>query len=84
MALDALLIWLFIGAVSGWLAGIIVQGGGFGVLGDIIVGILGACVAGYMLPRFGVRIGTGLWEHVASGTIGGVVVVVIIMLLRKR
>jgi uncharacterized membrane protein YeaQ/YmgE (transglycosylase-associated protein family) len=49
MDTNSLLIMLAIGAVSGWLAGIVMKGGGFGLIGDIIVGIIGALVGGYLL-----------------------------------
>ena len=51
MELEAILIILIVGAVAGWLAGLIVRGGGFGLIGDIIVGIVGAFIAGWLLPR---------------------------------
>ena len=57
MELQALLIWLLIGAIAGWLAGQIMKGGGFGLVGDIIVGIVGAFIAGALFPRLGVNLG---------------------------
>jgi uncharacterized membrane protein YeaQ/YmgE (transglycosylase-associated protein family) len=48
-----LLIFLFIGAMAGWLAGLIVRGFGFGLLGNIVVGIIGAFLAGWLLPALG-------------------------------
>ena len=50
MDLEAILIYLLIGALSGWLAGFIVVGGGLGLIGDIVVGIVGSFIAGWMLP----------------------------------
>jgi uncharacterized membrane protein YeaQ/YmgE (transglycosylase-associated protein family) len=49
-----LLIFLLVGAIAGWLAGLIVRGFGFGLIGNIVVGIIGALVAGYLFPRLGV------------------------------
>jgi uncharacterized membrane protein YeaQ/YmgE (transglycosylase-associated protein family) len=83
MPLEVFLIWLLIGAISGWLAGIIVEGSGFGLVGNIIVGILGSFVAGYMLPRLGVHLGSGVWGHIANGTIGGIVVLLIMMTIKR-
>ena len=54
-----IIIWLVIGAIAGWLAGQIVKGGGFGLVGDIVVGIVGSVVAGWLLPRVGLYIGGG-------------------------
>jgi len=52
-----IIIWLIVGAIAGWLAGMIVKGGGFGLIGDIIVGIIGSVIAGWLLPRIGLFIG---------------------------
>jgi uncharacterized membrane protein YeaQ/YmgE (transglycosylase-associated protein family) len=49
-----LLIFLLVGAIAGWLAGLIVRGFGFGLIGNIVVGIIGALVAGYLFPRLGI------------------------------
>ena len=54
MAVEAILIILIVGAVAGWLAGLIVRGMGFGLIGDIIVGIVGAFIASWLLPRLGI------------------------------
>ena len=54
MDTNSLLIMLAIGAVSGWLAGIVMKGGGFGLIGDIIVGIIGAVVGGYLFGLVGI------------------------------
>ncbi|MGE4251852.1 MAG: GlsB/YeaQ/YmgE family stress response membrane protein, partial [Parvibaculaceae bacterium] len=51
MDLVSILVFLLIGAIAGWLAGLIVRGGGYGLIGDIVVGIIGAFIAGLILPR---------------------------------
>ena len=53
MTIESLLIFLIVGAVAGWLAGQIVKGHGFGLVGNIVVGIVGAFLAGFLLPRLG-------------------------------
>ena len=53
MTIEALIIWLVIGAIAGWLAGLIMKGYGFGLIGNIVVGIVGAFIAGWLLPRIG-------------------------------
>ena len=50
-----IIIWLIVGAIAGWLAGMVVKGGGFGLIGDIIVGIVGGIIAGWLLPQLGIR-----------------------------
>ena len=52
MTLTPLLITLIIGAIAGWLAGLIVKGGGFGLLGNIVIGIVGALIGGFLLSFF--------------------------------
>ena len=60
---NSLIIWLIIGAIAGWLAGQIVKGGGFGLIGDIIVGIVGAFIAGELFPTLGLRLGGGMFPR---------------------
>ena len=57
---EGILVVLFVGLVAGWLAGKVVRGTGFGIIGDILVGIAGALVANFLFPKLGIRIGTGL------------------------
>lgn len=83
MTLESILIFLLIGAVAGWLAGLIVKGGGFGLIGDIIVGVIGAFVAGWLLPKLGISIGTGIIAAIIHATIGAVVLLVVIGLIRR-
>ena len=83
MSTHMILIWLIVGAVAGMLAGMIVKGGGFGLFGDIIVGILGAFVGGWLLPRLGIHLGVGLVAVIVNATIGAVVLLVLIRLIRR-
>ena len=83
MTLEAILIILIIGAVAGWLAGLIVRGIGFGLIGNIVVGILGAFIAAWLLPRLGIVIGGGMVGSIINATIGAVVLLVILGLIRR-
>ena len=83
MELEVLLITLIIGAIAGWLAGVIVQGFGFGLLGNIIVGIIGALVAGFLFPRLGISFGGGMIDAIISATLGAVIVLVLVRILRQ-
>ena len=85
MDVQSLIIFLVIGAVAGWLAGLIMKGRGFGLLGNIIVGIIGAVVAGWLLPRIGVHIAVGnaILSAIVYAAIGGVVVLVVLSLVRR-
>lgn len=82
MTIEAIIIFLLIGAVAGWLAGVVVRGGGFGLVGDIIVGILGAFVAGLLLPRFGIGL-TGIAGEIIYAAIGAIVLLLIIRLIKR-
>jgi len=82
MELESILIILALGAVVGWLAGLVVRGGGFGLIVNIIVGILGAFVGKYIFAELGVTVGSGLTATLVSATVGAVILVVIISLLR--
>lgn len=77
----AILIFLAIGAVAGWLAGQIMKGGGFGLVGNIIVGIVGAVVAGLLFPGF-LPLG-GLVGQVISATLGAIILLLVIGLLKR-
>ena len=83
MALEAIIIILIVGAVAGWLAGQIVRGMGFGLIGNIVVGIVGAFIAGWLLPRIGIVIGGGMLGSIINATIGAVVLLVIVGLIRR-
>jgi uncharacterized membrane protein YeaQ/YmgE (transglycosylase-associated protein family) len=83
MPAETILIWLIVGALAGWLAGVIVKGGGFGLLGDIVVGIVGAFVGGWLLPKLGVHIGVGLVGIIASATIGAIALLLVLRLVRR-
>ncbi|MBN8935105.1 MAG: GlsB/YeaQ/YmgE family stress response membrane protein [Rhizobiales bacterium] len=83
MALEAIIVILIIGAVAGWLAGQLVQGMGFGLIGNIVVGIVGAFIAGWLLPRLGINIGGGVIGSIINATIGAVILLVILGLIKR-
>lgn len=83
MPIDALIILLLIGAAAGFLAGIIVKGYGFGVVGNVIVGIVGAMFGGWLLPRFGLFPGGDILGQVISATIGAVALLILISFVRR-
>jgi uncharacterized membrane protein YeaQ/YmgE (transglycosylase-associated protein family) len=81
--LQALVIWLVIGAIAGWLAGQIMTGGGFGLVGNIIVGIIGAVVAGYLFPNLWAPFGNAFIAAVINALIGSIIVLFVIGLLKR-
>jgi len=75
--------WLVIGAIAGWLAGKVVEGGGFGLIVDIIVGIIGAVIGGYLTGALGIHIGGGFFSSIVVSVIGAVVLLFILRLIRR-
>jgi len=82
MDLTSLLIFLAIGAVAGWLAGVILKGGGFGLLVNIVIGILGAVVGGFAFGLLGISAG-GILGSIITATVGAVLLLVIVGILKK-
>jgi uncharacterized membrane protein YeaQ/YmgE (transglycosylase-associated protein family) len=80
---ESLLAWLIVGAIAGWLAGLIVKGYGFGLIGNIVVGIVGAVIAGWLFPKIGIRLGEGIVAAIINAVIGAVILLVIIGLIRR-
>jgi len=83
MTIESLLIFLLIGAIAGWLAGVIVKGFGFGLVGNIVVGIVGAFLAGLLFPAIGFGLGGGILASILHATIGAVILLVIIRVVKR-
>jgi uncharacterized membrane protein YeaQ/YmgE (transglycosylase-associated protein family) len=79
---EGILVILFVGLVAGWLAGKIVRGTGFGLIGDILVGIAGALVASLLFPRLGVHLGTGIVSEIIYSAIGAILLLLLVRLVR--
>jgi uncharacterized membrane protein YeaQ/YmgE (transglycosylase-associated protein family) len=79
---ESLIVILFVGLVAGWLAGKIVRGTGFGIIGDIIVGIAGAFIASWIFPRLGFHLGSGLVSEIIYSAIGAIILLLIVRLVR--
>jgi uncharacterized membrane protein YeaQ/YmgE (transglycosylase-associated protein family) len=79
----ALLIWLLIGAVAGWLAGLVMGGTGFGLVGDIVIGIIGAFIAGWLFPYLGLRLGGGIIGEIIAAAIGAIILLFVLRLVRR-
>ena len=82
MDISALLVFLLIGALAGWLGGVITKGGGYGLLGDIVIGVLGAVVGGYVFSVAGVAAG-GFIGSVITATVGAVLLIFLVRLLKR-
>ncbi|HXT08832.1 MAG TPA: GlsB/YeaQ/YmgE family stress response membrane protein [Roseiarcus sp.] len=83
MATHGLIVWLIIGGVAGWLAGLIVRGGGYGIIGDIVVGIIGGVLFGWLFGASGMMVGSGLIGSIISATIGAVILIVVLRLVSR-
>ena len=82
MELQTILIILAIGAVAGWLAGVIMKGGGYGLLGDIVIGIIGAFIGGFLFGLLGISAG-GLVGQIITATVGAIVLIFILRMFKK-
>ena len=79
----SLLWFLVVGVVAGWLAGVLVKGGGFGVVGDLVVGVVGAFIGGFLFSTFGASAGGGLIGSIVVATVGAVVLLFIVRLVKR-
>ena len=82
MDIQGILIFLAIGAVVGWLAGTLMKGGGFGLLGNIVVGITGAVVGGFVFGLLGISSG-GLTGSIITATAGAAILLFFVGLIKK-
>ena len=74
---ESILVIIFVGIVAGWLAGRVMEGGGFGLIGDLIVGLIGAFIGDWLLPQLGIHLGTGILSLIINAFIG-----VLLLILR--
>jgi uncharacterized membrane protein YeaQ/YmgE (transglycosylase-associated protein family) len=79
----SLLWFLIVGLIAGWLAGMLVKGGGFGLVGDLVVGVIGAVLGGWLFTTFGASIGGGLIGAIIVATIGAVILLIIVRALKR-
>ncbi|MDE2063395.1 MAG: GlsB/YeaQ/YmgE family stress response membrane protein [Bradyrhizobium sp.] len=80
---EHLIVILFVGLIAGWLAGKIVRGAGFGIIGDIVIGVIGAFIASWLFPKLGIRVGTHLVSEIIESAIGAVILLLIVRLVRS-
>ncbi len=78
---DGILTILIVGIVAGWFAGQVVRGGGFGLVGDLAVGIVGALVGEWLLPRLHIALGVGIVAQIANAAIGAIILLLVLRLL---
>ena len=83
MPIESLIIWLVIGAVAGWLAGQIMKGGSFGLVENIVVGIVGAVVGGWLSTYFGISILGGMLGQIFNAVLGACLVLFVLSLIKR-
>jgi uncharacterized membrane protein YeaQ/YmgE (transglycosylase-associated protein family) len=82
MNLQSIVLFLLIGLLAGWLAGRIMRGGGFGLMGDLIVGVIGALLGGWLFNLLGISLG-GILGAIVTALIGAIVLLYLLRLIKK-
>ncbi len=80
--LESLLVFLFIGLIAGWLAGVLFKGSGFGILGDILVGVVGAEIGGWIFGKLGLSV-YGFGGAILMAFVGALALLTVIKLVRN-
>jgi uncharacterized membrane protein YeaQ/YmgE (transglycosylase-associated protein family) len=83
IGIDSIIIMLIVGAIAGWLAGLIMQGFGFGLIWNIVIGIVGAFIGVWLLRQLGVMPGSGFVGSIVNAVIGAVVLLVIVGFIKR-
>ena len=83
MAIETLLVLLLVGAAAGFLAGQVVEGYGFGLIGNVVLGIIGAFVANWFLPKLGLYSGGTIIGDIVYAAIGAIIVLLVAGLVRR-
>ena len=83
MSAQSLIVIAVVGVIAGWMAAQLVRGGSLGLVGDLVVGVLGALVGGWLLPRAGVHIDPVLAVQIVTATIGAIVLLLVLRLVRR-
>ena len=78
---QGLFVIIVVGVIAGWLAGRVMEGGGFGLIGDLLVGLVGAFIGDWLLLRLGIHLGIGIVALIINAFIGAVVLLLILRLV---
>ena len=78
---QGLLIIIVVGVVAGYLAGRVMEGGGFGLIGDLLVGLVGAFIGDWLMPQLGIHLGAGIVALIINAFVGAVVLLLILRLV---
>jgi uncharacterized membrane protein YeaQ/YmgE (transglycosylase-associated protein family) len=78
------LLWfLIVGLIAGWLAGLVMKGGGYGVVGDMIVGVIGALLGGWLFGQLGISAGGGLLGAIIVAFIGALILIFLLRVIKR-
>ncbi|QNI71524.1 transglycosylase associated family protein [Cyanobium sp. NS01] len=83
MRLMNVLWFLLVGVIAGWLAGVLVKGGGFGLIGDLVVGIIGALIGGLLFSGLSGAVGGGVLGSIVVATLGAMILLVVLRVIRR-
>jgi len=81
---ESLLMFLLIGALAGWLSGMIIKGHGLGLIGDIVVGVIGSFIGGWLFNNFHLVHGSGFLGELVGATVGAMLLLLVVRLVRGR
>lgn len=84
LAANSILVILIVGIVAGWIASKIVHGRGLGLIGNLVVGVVGAFLASILFPKLGVRIGSGILSEILFSSLGAILLLIVVGLFRRR
>src|SRR5260370_25823824 len=84
LANESLMVIILVGLIAGWRAGQVMRGSGFGLIGDLIVGLLGALIGDWLLPRLNIHLGVGIVALITNALIGAIVLLLILRLIGGR
>ena len=79
---ESLLVIIAVGVIAGWLAGQLVRGTGYGLINDLVIGVIGAFIGGWLLPRLDVPLPAGIIGAIIAATIGAVLLLIVLRLVR--
>ena len=82
MSGESLLVIIVVGIIAGWLAGQIVRGTGYGLINDLVIGVIGAFIGNWLLPQLNIHLGAGMIDAIINATIGAIVLLIILRLVR--
>jgi uncharacterized membrane protein YeaQ/YmgE (transglycosylase-associated protein family) len=82
MSGESFLVILLVGLIAGWLAGQIVRGRGYGIISDLIIGVIGALIGDWLLPQLNIHIGMGIVAAIVNATIGALLLLLVLRLVR--